>query len=279
ALFSLALRHTAEDIRQPFDFVQASRAYHPVSLSLGPNIVHYQELGSQVGLCSEELAPSVASALLMDHYIDGMLVLDARLVFRTLYRPALVHSIRSAQRSNRMTVMDDLVNLVECQMVGMLDHLDRTGQPSWHLRRDLLKDRSGQLCSIRSNKICLVCLLRAAQHRFECGHTLCDHCAQVFGSPAAAREYQFRFTACPCCLYQRPFVIEILAPTMNPTILAIDGGGVRGVIPLEFLTLIQESLGSCLVQDLVDISIGTSSGRLYLSSAFLPIHQSSITGY
>ncbi|RAL06467.1 uncharacterized protein BO97DRAFT_380252 [Aspergillus homomorphus CBS 101889] len=73
ALFSLALRHTAEDIRQPFDFVQASRAYHPVSLSLGPNIVHYQELGSQVGLCSEELAPSVASALLMDHYIDGML--------------------------------------------------------------------------------------------------------------------------------------------------------------------------------------------------------------
>lgn len=29
---------------------------------------------------------------------------------------------------------------------------------------------------------------------------------------------------------------------MNPTILAINGGGVRGEIPLEFLLLIQEYL-------------------------------------
>ncbi|PYH80588.1 phospholipase, patatin family protein [Aspergillus uvarum CBS 121591] len=55
---------------------------------------------------------------------------------------------------------------------------------------------------------------------------------------------------------------------MNPTVLAIDGGGVRGVIPLEFLTLIQESLGSCLLQDLIDISIGTSSGGLSVLALF-----------
>lgn len=55
-------------------------------------------------------------------------------------------------------------------------------------------------------------------------------------------------------------MIDVLPPTMNPTILAIDGGGVRGVIPLEFLILIQEILGSCSLQDLVDLSLGTSSG-------------------
>ncbi|KAH8431446.1 patatin-like phospholipase family protein [Aspergillus melleus] len=49
---------------------------------------------------------------------------------------------------------------------------------------------------------------------------------------------------------------------MNPTILAIDGGGVRGVIPLEFLVLVQESLGRCPLQDLVDLGVGTSSGGL-----------------
>ncbi|EAW20659.1 patatin-like phospholipase family protein [Aspergillus fischeri NRRL 181] len=60
-----------------------------------------------------------------------------------------------------------------------------------------------------------------------------------------------------------PLVIDILSPTMNPTILAIDGGGVRGVIPLEFLVLIQEHLGpSCPLQDLVDLAVGTSSGGL-----------------
>lgn len=58
-------------------------------------------------------------------------------------------------------------------------------------------------------------------------------------------------------------MIDVLPPTMNPTILAIDGGGVRGVIPLEFLILIQENLGSCALQDLIDLSIGTSSGLCY----------------
>jgi patatin-like phospholipase/acyl hydrolase len=33
-------------------------------------------------------------------------------------------------------------------------------------------------------------------------------------------------------------VVDVLPPTMYPTILAVDGGGVRGVIPLEYLILI-----------------------------------------
>ena len=57
-------------------------------------------------------------------------------------------------------------------------------------------------------------------------------------------------------------VIDVLPPTMNPSILAIDGGGVRGVISLEFLILIQEYLGTCRLQDVIDLDIGTSSGGL-----------------
>lgn len=71
-------------------------------------------------------------------------------------------------------------------------------------------------------------------------------------------------------------MIDVLPPTMNPTILAIDGGGVRGVIPLEFLILIQENLGSCALQDLIDLSIGTSSGLYYfIYSAARPFSLSS----
>ncbi|GKZ59930.1 hypothetical protein AnigIFM49718_006254 [Aspergillus niger] len=45
--------------------------------------------------------------------------------------------------------------------------------------------------------------------------------------------------------------IDVLPPTMNPTLLAIDGGGVRAGIPLEYLLLIQEALGTeCRVRDL-----------------------------
>lgn len=56
-------------------------------------------------------------------------------------------------------------------------------------------------------------------------------------------------------------MVDVLPPTMSPAILAIDGGGVRGVIPLEYLLLVQEHLRPCTIQDVVDLAIGTSSGQ------------------
>ena len=45
-------------------------------------------------------------------------------------------------------------------------------------------------------------------------------------------------------------------------VLAIDGGGTHGVIPLEIMATIQETMGSCLqLQDLFDIAFGTSVGK------------------
>ena len=55
--------------------------------------------------------------------------------------------------------------------------------------------------------------------------------------------------------------MDVLPPTSSPIILAINGGGVRGVIPLEFLLLIQEHLGPCAIQDVVDLAVGTSAGE------------------
>ena len=73
ALFRSAFRHLAEERCQPFHYVKATRAYNDIPPSLGTNLVHYQEIGMQSGLCYEDLVPSIASALVMDHYIPGML--------------------------------------------------------------------------------------------------------------------------------------------------------------------------------------------------------------
>lgn len=65
--------------------------------------------------------------------------------------------------------------------------------------------------------------------------------------------------------------IDVLPPTMNPTLLAIDGGGVRAGIPLEYLLLIQEALGTeCRVRDLVDLSVGPSAGKVRLNIISVP---------
>ncbi|TKA60681.1 hypothetical protein B0A55_12855, partial [Friedmanniomyces simplex] len=52
-------------------------------------------------------------------------------------------------------------------------------------------------------------------------------------------------------------------------ILSVDGGGIRGIIPLEFLHLLQRSLGSsCRIQDLFDLALGTSAGGLVVLGLF-----------
>lgn len=194
-------------------------------------------------------------------------MLEPRAVFQSLYRSAVIEAISECSDQWAKSNLEERVGLVESQMVEQYDVLVRTGHSSSLFRRKYLEAQSGRLCRIRSNQVCLVCLVRAAQHRWECGHTLCDHCAQVFGFPVPGFEYKFTLPFCLCCLYRRPLVIDVLPPTMNPTILAIDGGGVRGVIPLEFLVLIQEVLGSCALQDLIDLGLGTSSGMY----EFIPI--------
>jgi hypothetical protein len=151
-------------------------------------------------------------------------------------------------------------DLVELNFARLYKRFSENAVSSADLRREQLKCSSGQLSRMRSSRICLFCLLRSAQHVLACGHTVCDRCAQVFGMPASGLEYQFTIKGCLCCLYQRPLVVDVLPPTMSPTILAIDGGGVRGVIPLEFLLLVQEHLRPCVIQDVVDLALGTSSG-------------------
>lgn len=49
--------------------------------------------------------------------------------------------------------------------------------------------------------------------------------------------------------------------TAGVSILSIDGGGTRGIVPLEFLNIVQRLLGqTCAIQDLFDFVGGTSSG-------------------
>ncbi|KAJ6114197.1 hypothetical protein N7512_007642 [Penicillium capsulatum] len=73
ALFRSAFRHTLDDIDNPFDIVQATREDRPVNLCLESHLAHYLEIGLSVNIHLHELAPSIASALFMDHYVPGML--------------------------------------------------------------------------------------------------------------------------------------------------------------------------------------------------------------
>jgi len=60
-------------------------------------------------------------------------------------------------------------------------------------------------------------------------------------------------------------LIRLKPPTAGLRIMTLDGGGVAGIISMRFVDLLQKSLGSnCRIQDLFDLIVGTSVGKLDL---------------
>lgn len=56
--------------------------------------------------------------------------------------------------------------------------------------------------------------------------------------------------------------VFIKPATMKPSLLAIDGGGVRGIISLELLRRLESSLDVPIpVWDFFDLIVGTSAGQ------------------
>ncbi|KAG2001293.1 hypothetical protein GB937_010312 [Aspergillus fischeri] len=235
-----------------------------------------KEIGLQGGCSFNTLAQVVASALLMDHYVPGMMLLEPRVVFRTLYRAPLMKSCQAYKRVatggeqksfNKETGISgnfQLPGLPIKGLIGLGFHVISTlTKASLDLRQETLMSLCHELRQIKSQWICLYCLVWCAQHCQRCHHAICDTYAQLFGNLAADMEYQFTLSMCLLCLSQEELVVDVLPPTMYPTILAVDGGGVRGVIPLEYLILIQERLGrECKLCDLMDLVVGPSSGGL-----------------
>ncbi|KAL4740381.1 patatin-like phospholipase [Aspergillus similis] len=240
ALFQSALRSFS--VESPFDLIRATRTDFPVPVGLHHNLAHFIDLGLREGCPLGALTRAIASALLMDHYVPGMMMAEPRTVFRTLYLSSVMKGWRGAGHSLGRQQYE-LADLVEQDFVEGFRTISTSAKTSVELRRETLLALCHELGKIQSHTVCLYCLL--------------------FGTPASNAEYQFTLSMCLLCLSRDDLVVEVLPPTMTPTILAIDGGGVRGVIPLEYLTLIQESLGRDLkLCDLVDLSIGPSSGGL-----------------
>lgn len=112
-----------------------------------------------------------------------------------------------------------------------------------------------------SAEICVSCLTGPPQHVLGCGHTLCDLCARRFGDTVAGEESCYFLETCAICETRADLTIHLKPATAGVRMLNIDGGGVRGVVPLEFLTRLQGELGpTARIQDFFDIAFGTSAG-------------------
>ena len=91
----------------------------------------------------------------------------------------------------------------------------------------------------------------------------------VFGDAVLGKEGHFELSRCILCETRGSVVARLKPATAGARILTVDGGGIRGVVPLEFLQLLQGLIGPNLpVQDLFEQAFGTSSGK-YLAYGFI----------
>lgn len=115
--------------------------------------------------------------------------------------------------------------------------------------------------NLRTNRCCLFCLVHRPEYMLPCRHAICDACVRRFGTPQHDEEHCFKVSRCLLCQATCDLRFRLKPPTAGARILSIDGGGIRGVIPLQTLTLLQASMGDdCPIRDFIDVAFGTSAG-------------------
>ncbi|KAF2680658.1 FabD/lysophospholipase-like protein [Lentithecium fluviatile CBS 122367] len=141
-----------------------------------------------------------------------------------------------------------------------------------HIER--LKSMGPHLADMKSLRSCLSCFALMPDKVLECGHAICNVCVRRFGQHSPFERHTFRIPACILCGRLQPkekSTFRLTPPSAGIRILCIDGGGVRGVIPLIFLHHLNNELGylRCPLHEFFDYVGGTSAGGLIAIGVFL----------
>ena len=193
-----------------------------------------------------------------------MVVFDPTTIFDYLYSSSCHRALEAVVQTPGLVSLH--TRLIKNRLVDYFVEMQTSGKDAAAIHCTNMKQSNVPWASIFSNQTCLCCIRRRPEPVFLCGHDICDVCVRIHGSPVANSEYTFQLTE--CCLCDEPGTTKSLKPpTAGARVLSIDGGGIRGVIPLQLLVELQDLIGEdCLIQDLFDLAFGTSSGSHPLTS-------------
>ncbi|KAF2725665.1 hypothetical protein K431DRAFT_260515 [Polychaeton citri CBS 116435] len=117
---------------------------------------------------------------------------------------------------------------------------------------------------VYSHASCLCCLMDVAEHVLPCGHVLCSTCIQNYGEDRGKGVVKMH-----CCplhaadAWKHPHRINFKPRGAGTRILCLDGGGIRGIVELEVLRAIEETIGGEIpIQSMFDLITGTGTGGI-----------------
>lgn len=114
---------------------------------------------------------------------------------------------------------------------------------------------------------CASCILYPWSTLLPCSHGLCGLCLEAMGSKVD-EDSLISIDSCPACrfIFAGPGKFPTEPPTAAARLLALDGGGVRGIVQLEILSIVEDTIGLNLpLTAFFDIMVGTSIGKYSLA--------------
>ncbi|KAJ5035237.1 acyl transferase/acyl hydrolase/lysophospholipase [Bipolaris maydis] len=260
------LRWLCGDCPKPFSLVDATRPLG-FSCDLLQHCIEdfLKQMPSQAWLW-HFAAPLIASALLLASYPPRA----HDYLFENIYSEPCRTAISSY--TPFAGIQKKFVAAILCEFRAMFTDYKVNGLPSRDNHRKTLTLHHTHLAEFRSHQSCFSCFMRMPEKVLPCGHALCDACIRTLGIRSRFEKNTYDIPECVLCgVNYRNSTFRFVPPTAGIRILSIDGGGVRGVIPLAFLKHIDSLLAPlcCSVKDQFDFVCGTSAGGLVVIGMFL----------
>jgi hypothetical protein len=280
AFFHYALNHVAATSVEPFNFITTSRVENPVASNLGDHLADFLHNIKTPQKLLEFAIPVIASSFLLDSHPPDMhckliiirkyqlnlfVVFSPLDVFRTLYKEICHQVCRTGvlahEGSTHLILPSGFIRLLEHEFVKQVEAFAKRSNAvatTWH--QEMLTEFKLDWRTIRSVDSCFVCFSGRPQYRLPCRHIVCNNCVRRFADKSDL--WTFDIHHCFLCRLETSGVnTKDKPPTATARLLSIDGGGVRGIIPLIFLQALEERVGLPYpIQGNFDFIFGTSAG-------------------
>jgi hypothetical protein len=283
-----ALHRLCNDaIAQPFDFANATRPSGFSSDLLTHCVDDFLGYIPSQSWLWHFVAPLLGSALLLASYpprahstllcantwlqvTNDDLDFAPDYLFEELYSKSCRTAIRSY--SPHIEIQEKFVAAVFDEFRIAFAKYNANKSPSSHLHQRTLVQHCTRLAEIKSHRSCFSCFMRMPEKVLACGHALCDVCIRIFGTRARSERNTYELPECILCgVNHRSSVFRFVPPTAGIRVLSVDGGGVKGIIPLTFLQHLDALLAplGCSVKDYFDFVCGTSAGKQHIENLYV----------